>query len=290
MTEGDPSHYRGVFRRANIPPCVVSVQDLRRLYADLSEKAADALERHIASVQKPEATSDEDWEALKERVRAIGHLSAVVIGADGEQNVAQSATPLTEEQLPDRIVSVTFDSFASLQRESITPLNRFRLNLDFTEPPAFGVYNPWNVPTPNGSNVEVTGADSTWATGVYESVLGFFRARARRRGWLHSPVTFNLLNWLVGMPAALWMVYRLDALGAQLFSSMDTVLRGAIYVYTVLFVLLIFRLIIGGFRWTFPLVEIQGARSSTVRRLLNLVLSSILLALAYDVLRTLIWR
>jgi len=290
MASADSSHYRGVFRRSNNPSCTISVQDLRRLYADLSEKAGDALEKHIASVQKPESTNDEDWEALKERVREIGRLTAIVIGENGEQNVGQSATPLEEDQLPDRIVSVTFDSYSALQRENITPLNRFRLALDFTEPPAFGVYNPWDVPTPNGSSLEVTGADSTWATGVYESVLGFFRARARRRGWLHSPITFNLLNWLVGMPAALWIVYRLDAVASQFFSSIDAVLRGAIYVYIVLVVLLVFRLVIGGFRWTFPVVELQGARSSAVRRSLNVALSSLVLALGYDVIRTLVWR
>lgn len=112
MASADSSHYRGVFRRSNIPSCTISVQDLRRLYADLSEKAGDALEKHIASVQKPESTNDEDWEALKERVREIGRLTAIVIGENGEQNVGQSATPLEEDQLPDRIVSVTFDSYS----------------------------------------------------------------------------------------------------------------------------------------------------------------------------------
>src|SRR5690606_15947938 len=145
MASADSSHYRGVFRRSNIPSCTISVQDLRRLYADLSEKAGDALEKQTASVQKPESTNDEDWGALQGRVRGSGRLPAIVSGGDGGQHVGQSATPLEEDQLPDRIVSGTFDSYSALQRENIAPLNRFRLALDFAEPPAFGVYDPWDV-------------------------------------------------------------------------------------------------------------------------------------------------
>ncbi|OOG21993.1 hypothetical protein B1C78_15685 [Thioalkalivibrio denitrificans] len=91
------------------------------------------------------------------------------------------------------------------------------------------------------------------------------------------------------MPAGLWIVYRMDQVAAEFFSAPDTVLRGAIYVYIVLFVFFIFRAIVVGFRWTFPVVEIQGARSAAVRRSMSIVLSSVLLALCYDVLKTLTW-
>jgi len=286
MTVSDPGHYRGVFRTTNIPPCVVSVSDLRRLYDNLSENASDALERHIARIQRPEGQTEEKWEALKQQVREIGGVTVFVIGANGEQVSANSASALDDSQLPDRINSITFDSSNSLQNNNIIPLNRFRLVLDFTEPPGFGTYNPWDKPTPNGSLLEVIGVDSTWATGVYESVLGFFRMRGKRRRWFHTPAAFNLLNWLIGFPGALWIVYRIDGQFPGIFAQMHGALRGAIYVYIVLVVLLIFRLIIAGFRWTFPIVELEGSRSKSVRRILNLVLGSLLLALAYDVLKT----
>lgn len=288
MNNGNASHYRGIFRSTRIPSCFVSVADLRRLYADLSEKAAGALEQHIASVQRPEGLSEKEWEALKQQVRDIGGLTTIVTGANGEQSVAQSRVPLADEQLPDRITSVVFDSATSLQNNNITPLNRFRLTLDFTEPPGFGAYNPWEKPTPNGSNLEVIGADSTWATGVYESVLSFFHGRRKRRGWFHTPVAFNFLNWLIGFPGALWVVYRFDANYPSFFTQLHGALRGAMYVYIVLLALLIFRMVIAGFRWTFPVIEIEGARSKGARAVLNVVLSSILLALAYDIFKALV--
>ncbi len=288
MSAAATNHYLGLFKTTRIPSCAVSIQDLRRLYSELAASAASALEIHIAGVRKPETTSDEDWVSLQEKVRDIGRLSAVVIGTNGEQGVAQSAAPLADEHLPGKIASVTFDSYAALGRENVLPFNRFKLVLDFTEPPTFQAYNPWDAPTPNGSVLEVTGSDSTWATGVYESVLGFFRARARRRRWLHSPVTFSALSWLVGMPAALWVIYRLDTAANQFFGSLDPVLRGSIYIYAFLVTFLLFRLIIGAMRWTFPIIEFQGARSATVRRSIGVVVSSLILAFAYDVLRTLV--
>lgn len=52
--------------------------------------------------------------------------------------------------------------------------------------------------------------------------------------------------------------------------------------------LLVFRGIMAGFRWTFPVVELQGARSKKVRTALVTVLSSLLLALLYDILKALL--
>lgn len=70
---------------------------------------------------------------------------------------------------------------------------------------------------------------------------------------------------------------------------MHGTLRGAIYVYIVLLGLLIFRLIIAGFRWIFPLVELEGTRSKKARGVLGTILSALLLALLYDILKTLFW-
>jgi hypothetical protein len=56
----------------------------------------------------------------------------------------------------------------------------------------------------------VIGSDQTWVTGVYELIIGFFRERRRRRGWFHTQRSFNAAHWLIGFPAALWIVYRLN--------------------------------------------------------------------------------
>jgi len=225
------------------------------------------------------------FEELKGEVLSNGTLAVTVYGANGEQIVSASVEALNDANLPDTITSIEFDSATALRPYNVTPLNRFTLRLDFSEPPGFNSYNPWNQPTPNRSQIEVIGNDDTWVTAVFSSTLSFFRQRQRWRGWLHSHVAFNVLNWLVGFPGALWITYRLDSSRLGVMNAMHTALRGALYVYVFLLGLLVFRGIVWGFRWIFPLVELDGARSKKVRGALGVVLSSLLLALLYDVLR-----
>lgn len=163
--------------------------------ADLDEKTAEALERHLATLTQPTEMQPDQFEKLKQEARRVGKLTVTIQGADGEQIVGTSEDALASN-LPDKINWITFDSAASLRAYNVTPLNRFTLRIDFTEPPGFDSYNPWDQPTPNNSQLEVVGSDHTWATAVYESTLSFLRRRGRNRGWLHSQKTFNALNWL----------------------------------------------------------------------------------------------
>jgi hypothetical protein len=217
-------------------------------------------------------------------------LTVSVQSPDGEQIVARSIEALSDNALPDRIAFLRFDSSAAFQFMNIAlPIHRFYVHLDFTEPPTFASYNPWSQPSPNASQIEVNGSDQTWVTGVYEWIIGFFRARHRRREWLHTQRTFNIAHWIIGFPAALWIVYRLTYYVPAL-SKIHPALQGAIYAYIFLVSLLLFRGVIWSFRWLFPVVELAGSRSKVVRGVLSLVLSSILLALLYDVLKMIFWR
>jgi hypothetical protein len=280
-------NYRGLSHFTDIPPCAVSIADLRRLYRELSVKTGEALERHLSPWQRPADMSSEEFEALKQQAREIGTLTVIVDGAGGERIVSSSAEALDDDKLPENITAITFDSAAAIQTQNVTPLNRFKLKLDFTEPPGFNVYNPWDQPTPNASQLEVYGPDHTWVTAVQEATLSFFTRRRRRRKWLHSATTFNLLNYVLAFPGALWIVYRVDSHFAHALSGIHTALKGALYIYVFLLSLLVFRIIIGGFRWIFPVIEIDGARSTKVRVVAGTVLSSIILALLYDILKAL---
>lgn len=279
-------NYRGLSLHSSIPSSAVSVADLRKLYRELSEKTAEALERQLGSFQRPADMTVEEFDVLKQRAREIGTLTVIVEGARGEHLLSSTGEVLEDDKLPEELTFITFDSAAAIKTQNVTPLNRFKLTLDFTEPPGFNVYNPWDQPTPNNSKLEVLGPDHTWVTAVHEATLGFFERRKRRRGWLHAFTTFNVLNWLLGFPGALWIVYRIDErFGTGM--TMHTALRGALYIYVFLLALFIFRAIVFGFRWLYPVIELEGSRSTQVRIPIGAVLGSLLLALVYDVLKTL---
>jgi hypothetical protein len=279
--------YRGLQRVSRVPASVVSLRDLRRLYDELDQKTAEALELHLSSIEQPPDMTDGEFEEVLEDVRGRSGLTVIVAGAHGEQVVSSSRSPLEDESVPEVVTGISFQSAFAVQQHNITPLNRFTLNLDFTEPPSFVSYNPWSQPTPNSSTLEVVGDDHTWVTAVFESARDFFRRRGRQREWIHSEITFNVLNWVVGFPASFWVVYRLDSsLGAAL-SSLHTALRGALYIYVFLLALMSFRAMVWGLRWIFPLIELEGRRSGRVRGLIGSALASLVLALLYDVLVTL---
>jgi hypothetical protein len=282
--------YRGTYRILKIEPSAISVDDLRRLYTRLSEKTLEALGAHLGSINPQPGQDLQQLEKLKNEARSIGGLTIIISGANGEQIVDTRIEALSNDDLPDNITSITFDSSSALKNFNVTLPNSFRLNLDFTEPPGFHAYNPWDQATPNNSNLEVSGPNTTWVSGVQETVLSFFneRKRKRNRAWLHSQVTFNVINWLLAFPASLWITFRVDNIFQAQLQNVHVTLRGALYVYLVLISLLAFRVSVAGFRWIFPVMELQGARSKKVRTVLGAILGGLLLALLYDILKAII--
>jgi hypothetical protein len=117
------------------------------------------------------------------------------------------------DDVPDKVTSIEIASAAAIQSYNVTPLNRFKLVLDFSETLKFADYNAAAESTPNRSRIEVIGPDKSWAFGVYETILSFFRdnKRKRRRRWLHARELINLFRGLVALPAGIWVAYRIDS-------------------------------------------------------------------------------
>ena len=284
MPTANSRDYRGQSRTTPIPACVISADELRRLYGELDKMSREAIEKHIAAHagNKPADMSDEQWRDLTVEVRGHGVLTTLVIGLDGDTLITESSEALSEDSMPDRVATVTFDSANSLRLMNITPLNRFKLTLDFTTPAVFGSYNLWEDSTPNGSQLEITGADQTWTNGVHAHVLDFFRRRKKLRWLLHSPLTFSLFNWLVVIPLAFWIVYRIDTAYAEQLATWHVALRGGFYVYVALVLMAAFRGMMHVLRWTFPVIELKGSRANGTRVLIVGVIGAIVLGLVSD--------
>ena len=107
-------------------------------------------------------------------------------------------------------------------------------------------------------------------------------------GFIRTQVT--LLSWLVGFPSALWVGFRVDTFLSHIDPSLHPALRGAIDIYIVLLALLVFRLVILGFRWLFPVIEIEGSRSIRTRASLSALLGSPLVAVVWDMARMILTK
>lgn len=280
----EPFEYSGSTRTASVPPCKLTKEDLRRLYAKLYDKAQEALERQLEELERPPDQSPQQFEETKRRIREVSGLVVAVQGARGEETIAASDWPLKDEALPDKVSSIAFDNFSAVEAYNFTVENKLRVQLDFSDPPSFQEYNPWRNPTPNESQVKVSGPSKMWVTGVYEWILGFLSHRKHQWGWLHSATTFSMLNWLFGFPAALWVTHRFDALWLAPLSDISGALRGATNIYVFLIGAMLFRGMLGGVRWIFPQLEFEGSRSIGTRAVLATLLLGLLTSLIYDII------
>src|SRR5467141_1721616 len=76
--------YRGLTRNAPVRPCVISVADLRRLYAELVPMAREAMNRHLENLQRPADQTEQAFSELKEHARSLGIVTVAIDGLDGE--------------------------------------------------------------------------------------------------------------------------------------------------------------------------------------------------------------
>jgi hypothetical protein len=269
-----------------IPACVLSVDDLRRLFVDLDTYTREVTGGQIDGLPQSVGTAPADFVRMKQEAKAEAGLVMYVYGKNGEQLALHTAGAITREVLPDTLLSITFDSAARYRiKLGNDPLNRFTLFLDFSDPPGFVVYNPWDQPTPNNSRFDIIGTDQTWVAGVSDKVLNFLKARKRSRLWLHGPVAFNLIHWFIAFPAAFWLIYRLDSVTERLISGLPAILRSAFYIYLFLVLLLVMRVLIYLLRSLFPIVELEGSRNKTVRATIGVVELGLVSALIYDILK-----
>jgi hypothetical protein len=171
---------------------------------------------------------------------------------------------LNDEQLPDGIVRVEFDS-AFLYRSrfnNLVPNNAFIVVIDLVRPGILDLSNP---PNQNASVANVWGLDATWANAVYDELAGFFRQRGAKRWWLHLARSYDALVILIGFPLSFDIVYHLDR-QIRRAVPLPEALSVALYVYSVLLVLFLFRTVFNYARWTFPKLEIDAPRQHVAAR------------------------
>ena len=257
---------RAVSRNVPVPPRVLSVDDIQKLYVILSDKTADSARRQLDIVVAGTNISSTEVEKRKADLVAIAPLCLWVQSPSGELLKITNAEDITANVLPDKISLIEFDSAIDFRLQVNTePWNRFTLTLDFSEPPSFQQYNPWTQPTPNKSGLFIWSASSDWAAGVGKSVTDFLAHRRRWWLWIHTPNAYNVSSWVIGMPAAFWIVYRFESTFAATLDALPSVLRSALLIYGFLLALTLFRLSVYGLRWLFPLVEMKDSRIGPVR-------------------------
>jgi len=248
---------RGTTRRLVLPSCVLSSEDLRRIYRLLEPKALEAAERQVATLTLQPGQTQAQLQELRSAVRAALVLVVRIQTETGWIN-GTTIDLFNDDQLPDAVLKIEFDSsfLYRVRFNNLVPNNALNLVLDFSRPAVLDLGNP---PPQNASSANISGLDSTWANAVYEELAGFFRPRSSKRGWLHFVRSYDALLIPIGFPLSFDVVYHLDRL-IRRYVTLPEALSVALYVYIVLLVLLLFRIAFNYARWAFPKLEIDAPR------------------------------
>lgn len=252
-----PAVMRGTTRQLVLPSCLLKPTDLRRIFRLLEQKALEAADRQVAALTLQPGQAQAQLDEITAAVRAA--LALVVRLQTGSEWINGTTIDLlNDEQLPDGIVRIEFDS-AFLYRSrfnGLVPNNSFTVTLNFFRTDVLDLNNP---PTQNASVAIIGGLDATWANALYDELVAFFRQGRTKRGWLHLLRSYDVLVILVGFPLSFDIVYHLNPLMKHI-AALPEALSVALYVYAVLLALLLFRILFNYARWAFPKFEIDAPR------------------------------
>ena len=156
------------------------------------------------------------------------------------------------------------DSKATYQvrRNQLQPRNWLTLTLDFSKPPLMDWRNPVSNPTPNLSNLTVSGDENAWVAAICHEIMKRLDNRGNSRGFLHRAFFYDIGVWLIGIPFAFFVTAKLISEITKLFEGFNPVIEVAAYVYVFFLVLVGYRVLFGYTRWAFPTVELISPRDT----------------------------
>ena len=248
-----------------IAACAFSKDDLRILCEILQESSHAAAEEKIVNYT-PLDRPMEQILADREVLRLGFELEVTVRGTDDKVLFGTIPAVFSSPRFPDKVKTLHINSELDLKNShDWSPRNRFELLLDFTKPELFNLSLLSSRATPNASNINVSGLDSTWVSGVYGEIANFIEKNRTRRRFFHRHRVYDLLLLLIGFPFAFWMAYKSSGLINRMFGGLSVFVQNGAYVCLFFLMLNVFTILFDYARWIFPIVEYKSS-TDTVRK------------------------
>lgn len=209
----------------------------------------------VLAIQPDE--TQEDFAQRRIRVHNAYLTGIVINGSNGETMSGDGEYVFDDPLMQTRITSLTIDtSFAPKAKINFTPTDVGFVHLDFSRPPLlnFGVVP--TAPTPNASSWRVSAQTEAWAVALSTRFEEFFAEKATRTNWLHGAATYDALVTLIGWPLGLWGSLRLGNF-ITMNHTFPSAINTAIYVFTFLLSINVFRALFSYSRWVFPKIELK---------------------------------
>jgi hypothetical protein len=236
------------------------------LFKVINDKQIEYRDKFMPLLQQQPNETPENFAARQKRVYDSFVTAMSIHTTNGAWLHGNNESFLDETNLPDQIWSVLFNTGTVPQAVlGILPACRITVFLDFTAPPLFDFSRLPTLPTPNESNYEIFSDNQSWFVAAKAMLSDFFAERRTNVNWLHRAAVYDLLLFFLGLPLAIWIVYRLSEF-LQNWPKVPLIISSAIFIYAFFLALNIFRLLFSYSRWVFPKVELETQRLSSPLR------------------------
>jgi len=165
--------FENLFKTCRPPAGRYSNNDLARLFRLLKEINTEVQDYEFEDVVDSVKAKSPDYpEAdLKKEIAEKLLLRVGIYGDDGFYKVTEKEEELQKSNLPKRISKLVFENTSWYQvAANRTPLNTFKVILDFTPPPVWDLISSPTLETSNESSIQVLGDKSTWVEGSFNKI------------------------------------------------------------------------------------------------------------------------
>ncbi|WP_217696605.1 hypothetical protein [Photobacterium proteolyticum] len=241
-------------QKMNVSSLSLDKEDLRRFCDILQERANAAAEIEVGLFEQNNQTDDQYAENIK-TLRESFLLRVTIAGKDGEELWGPIDEVFCSVNYPEQVKSLYVDSESTLRyAHNYYPHNTFKIFFDFSKPRVFDLSLLPSTGTPNESNVEVNGYDATWVNGVFSEIKKFLDNRSSKMSFVHNHSVYDVLLWILGFPLSFWVCSKLSSTIEEAVVD-NAFINSALYLYTFVATLFIFRVLFHYLRWVCPLVE-----------------------------------
>ncbi len=248
-----------------------SLEGIRRIASDLNVIVREQGEIEIAALKKKPEDSDEEFEAIKADARRdVFKILMTVAYEDGSLINTYNTSDISIDQNGPFIRSIYFSNVPPYKiYTGNNPAHSFDLFLDFRQPPLLDAGHIVSTPTPNETNLTVSGARGGWRVGIEDVVRKHIKKKRPIRRFFHGPFIYDFGFLLVGLPLIFYACLGASPHINSYLGATNPFVVAAAYAYIAMATAWGYRVMFSYSKWAFPLVELsdQATRPAKHRKI-----------------------
>lgn len=263
--------------------CLLSLERIKEAYRDIQEINLEFGRTVVASLIRPDGTSEDEWQKYKDfLIKDAFRLTVTVKGFRDEILYGESEAIFVDPAFPKPTKSIFFTNINSFSRNSNgrEPKNRVSVLLDFSKPEIFDPNPLVSSATPNDSHVVINAQDIAFFNSAQKVVEKKLISKKSWYGAIHRNFAYDIGLWLIALPASLYSSAVIMDQYLPVGGSLE-LFRWPFYVYLLGILLIVYRSLTAYAKWAFPVNILIENNDNALRH--RLTLAAIMTWLAYQI-------